>query len=125
MRDLSGLLLSLSWSFLTTPWLEPCAPAILKFPHFLKGMETSFSSRLFPSEAQLNCFSRCHTTRLVQPTETLLPFALQFGNLYSLCNRDYKLFDGGAVSVLSLYIGSLSQILDISSCSTRTGFFST
>lgn len=75
------------------------------------------------SEAQLNCFARCHPTRLGQPTETLLPFALQFGNLYSLCKRDYKLCDGGAVSVLSLYIGSLSQILAISSCSTRAGFF--
>lgn len=73
------------------------------------------------SEAQPNCFSRCHTTRLSQPTETFLPFALQFGNLYSLCKRDCELCDGGAVSVSSLYIGSLSQILAISSCSTRTG----
>ena len=37
MRGLSALF-SFSWAFLTTPWLEPCAPAILIFPHFLKGI---------------------------------------------------------------------------------------
>lgn len=121
-----------AWYFLSSGpnhlLLKLYIPIILKFTHFLKGTEILQLCVLFRKSASMLVLILAHSARsacdhtslmsLGSPGEESHLGRISFTALSSFSNiffyiLNWKLGEGGAVSVLSLYISSLSNTLAI------------